>query len=212
VTRDLSSLLTKVGRIAVSSSPEGAEVSVDDLVLGATPLAEDWAVDPGAHKLDLRLAGYVPASESVEVIAGERNSVRVNLVPTATTASPIVTPLQSSQSPKANPAMVAVRESSQATVPWGWWIAAGATAGLGAGFSFLALGNGASLRDAKASLDPATQDLERYAGRTKAFALTADVLWTSALVLAGVGVYFTFFHRGAKGSAEKSANSMVFTW
>ncbi len=55
--------------ISISSQPAGAEVLVDDIVIGQTPLTAD--VLDGAHELSIRLDGYKAVQQPLLVEAGQ---------------------------------------------------------------------------------------------------------------------------------------------
>ncbi len=63
-------LLGSTNFLAVSSEPSGARVLVDGLEFGVTPFVSN-RLPAGRHLLRLELEGYLPATELVEVKAGE---------------------------------------------------------------------------------------------------------------------------------------------
>jgi hypothetical protein len=84
------------GSIAISSSPNGAEVYLDNVYQGITPMNID-SVTPGIHSLLLNLNGYQDYSSQIQVVAGQTTQVSATLqetvtpTPTPTTGSaPIV--------------------------------------------------------------------------------------------------------------------------
>src|SRR5690606_17528893 len=86
-------LLTKVGRLQIAVTPEGAELLVDGASVGRAPLAEELFVMPGSREIQAQLAGYQPARELVTLGAGESRTVSVALEP-ATSALPSPAPTQ----------------------------------------------------------------------------------------------------------------------
>ena len=68
------------GSAAITSTPPGADVTVDGRRAGRTPLAR-LALAPGSHRLTLVLAGHESWSGSVDVLAGQRAKVDVRLQP-----------------------------------------------------------------------------------------------------------------------------------
>ncbi|MCE9582533.1 MAG: FG-GAP-like repeat-containing protein [Planctomycetes bacterium] len=62
-------LVSRFGTIAVTTVPAGAEVWLQEMRLGTTPL-EDAKVPTGEHLLELRLRNYVTAQASVRVKPG----------------------------------------------------------------------------------------------------------------------------------------------
>lgn len=68
------------GGLALSSSPEGAQVFLNGKVVGQTPVVlNDLPV--GSRALVVRRDGYSPWSASVRVVAGQRTTVRATLTP-----------------------------------------------------------------------------------------------------------------------------------
>src|SRR5688500_10685309 len=57
VERHLASLRAKVGRIELVSSARGADVLVDDVVVGRIPLAELLVLNPGRRRITLSRGG-----------------------------------------------------------------------------------------------------------------------------------------------------------
>jgi PEGA domain len=198
VAKDLAMLLSKLGRIVVQVTPEDAAILIDD-----QPSAPETVVEPGAHVVAMRRDGYVTATQKVDIGAGDRSIVQTRLQPESAVSNKteaVVVPL-----------LVKPPEPSRSlsTGTIGLWIGTGAAVVLGATASGFSLYNGSELSRLKGTLDPSPTELERYAGRTKTFSIAADVLWGSAIVLAGVSMYFTFI---AKKSVTVNARGAVFQW
>jgi hypothetical protein len=75
----------QLARLAVLTTPAGAELVLDGAVLGSTPFEGD--VPAGEHRLGLRLAGHADAERTVTVTAGETRTVDVTL--TARVETPV---------------------------------------------------------------------------------------------------------------------------
>jgi PEGA domain len=67
----LKELAPKVARLEVKTQPPGADVSVDGVVAGKTPLAHPLILAPGTHTLALELPGHQPLRESVTLKGGD---------------------------------------------------------------------------------------------------------------------------------------------
>ncbi|XYH99208.1 PEGA domain-containing protein [Sorangium sp. So ce1128] len=65
----------QVGAVTVTVSLAGAEVLVDGKVVGRAPLEGEVFVEPGEHRVDARLEGYAPASQTVTVAKGGKVEV-----------------------------------------------------------------------------------------------------------------------------------------
>ncbi|MBP1928325.1 hypothetical protein J2741_000872 [Methanolinea mesophila] len=75
---------TTLGTLAISSSPSAAEVYVDNVFRGYSPLTLN-DISPGSHAITLRLAGYQDWQGNVQVSAGQTTSVQGTLIPVPTT-------------------------------------------------------------------------------------------------------------------------------
>jgi hypothetical protein len=77
---------TGTGAVAVSSNPSGAQVFVDNVYEGITPLTIP-SVQPGTHSFLIRLAGYADWQVSETVQSGQTTQI-------AATLSPVPTPTE----------------------------------------------------------------------------------------------------------------------
>ena len=69
----------------IASSPGGADVYVNNMYMGITPLSFQ-KVQPGTYTIEIRMDGYTPYSTTGQVIAGQniQLSAALSPVPTAT--------------------------------------------------------------------------------------------------------------------------------
>ena len=84
----------KVGALRVGVNPEGAEISIDGVPVGKSPLPHEVFVEPGSRTFAARLKGYAPAEVSLDVAAGSSHQVVLRLVenPTAERRQPSLVP------------------------------------------------------------------------------------------------------------------------
>ncbi len=68
--------------LSVSSQPVGSAVSIDDLLVGNTPLTS-LPVGPGSHSVRVEREGFKPWSRAIEAAAGEEASLDAVLEPAA---------------------------------------------------------------------------------------------------------------------------------
>jgi hypothetical protein len=66
--------------LSVSTVEPGADVLVDGVAVGATPV-ERLEVAPGGHRVEVRRAGHAPSVREVKLAASERARVELPLVP-----------------------------------------------------------------------------------------------------------------------------------
>ncbi len=76
---ELEELRARMGQLVVTTDVPGAEVRVDDRVVGQTPLAEPIFVLPGEHAIQATRAGLARAEERVHVDGGQIRAVRLDL-------------------------------------------------------------------------------------------------------------------------------------
>lgn len=67
------------GWLRVNTNPPFAEVRVDGILVGKTPLALGFPLSQGSHHLDLQKEGCLPMRAEFRIVTGETTSVRVAL-------------------------------------------------------------------------------------------------------------------------------------
>ncbi len=87
------------GTLSVSSSPSGAQVFLDDQLVGITPVSISTIV-PGQYGLLLKMSGYNDYINQVQIAAGRSTTASLNLTPQAvvpptSTSSPVPTQARS---------------------------------------------------------------------------------------------------------------------
>src|SRR5690606_13304966 len=83
-------MIPTTGSIVVNSTPAGAAITLDGTETSqVTPYTFD-SLTPGEHTIAVNLAGYEPASQSVNVVAGSSVTADFTLVMIPTTGSIIV--------------------------------------------------------------------------------------------------------------------------
>jgi len=78
--RDAAKARAQSGTLHIQVSVAGADVSVNGLSVGTSPLAEDIYIAPGNANVVARLDGYMLAQQAVEVAKGEARDVSLSLV------------------------------------------------------------------------------------------------------------------------------------
>ncbi|RYE92034.1 MAG: PEGA domain-containing protein [Myxococcales bacterium] len=77
--------------VDLSSTERDAQVTVDGVAAGATPLQKPLRLATGGHRVAVAKAGFVPFQVDVELRAGEARRVEAKLVAEATTGHLLVT-------------------------------------------------------------------------------------------------------------------------
>jgi hypothetical protein len=85
---ELADLLQRVGQVSIDSNLGGATVSVDDQVVGVTPLSKPVAMSAGIRKVTATHEGRSPVELHVSVVGGEATSTRLEFGPVAPPTAP----------------------------------------------------------------------------------------------------------------------------
>jgi hypothetical protein len=75
----LSSIPVKPATLHVNTSPSGAQLTVDGVQLGTTPLSIE-SITPGEHSLIISKVGYESRKEQINIASGEKKTVEYPLI------------------------------------------------------------------------------------------------------------------------------------
>lgn len=218
VQKDIEKLRSRIAKVEVVVNATDAEVSVDDVVVGKTPLAKPLLVSAGRRKITVSKGGAAPVSKTIEVAGSD--SVRVNLElaePSGGAPAPTPTPTPtdgpSAGEPPPSPggappptggATVDTESSSGATVAWV------ITAGLAVGATacgILALGASSDLQTLRDEAGTTRDELDDAQGKTETLALVTDLLGAATVVAGGVSLYLTLSGPEADKPKDEGASS-----
>ena len=179
VEQEVKALKARIGYLDVRSTPEGADLSVDDVPSGTLPLKTPLAVGTGRHRLTVTLAGHAPVTRTVDVAGQDTLKVDVPLIalrgPEAAT----------SNVPAEKP------ENRHAMTTWSW-IGYGVGAGLLAGGGItgaMALGPAS---DVRSKLYTSEADADSDRSKAKNLALVSDILLATGIVTVAATTILTF--------------------
>jgi hypothetical protein len=186
VEEEVKKLLLRVARVEIKTGADGAEVLVDDVVVGKTPLKEPVLVSIGRRKITLQKGGAVSSARFVELAGGDQTSVTLELheggaaTPTGPTPPP-VTPPPTTLPPAPPPSRT------------GLWASLATTGALTVGAvvtGVLALQSYNDTQNKLGTLGVKGSDVQSAHGKTVALAATTDVLGGLAIAMAGVTIGF----------------------
>jgi len=178
VERTLRALEARVAKVRVIANRAGAEVFVDDQVVGRTPLAGELLLSAGRHLISARMPGLPKVEHVIEIAGGETAGVELEFAPSQRAELTAAAPRRPSSPPerqdwRSNPVFIS---------------AAVATAALAAGaitMSVLTVVSDNNYEAARDTLVDADM-LEQLRAQTESRALVADVLWGATLASAAV--------------------------
>lgn len=178
VEEDLKKLAARVAKIQITSNVEGAEVLVDDVPVGKTPLHEPVLVSIGRRKVTLLKGGVISPARFVELAGGDVGNVSIELAEPK--AGPIADPQPLPPPPPPPPPSRT-----------GLWVCLGVTGALVAGTAVsggLALGARSDAQDKLNTLGAKAADIEAAHSKASKLALTADILGGAAIAMGVVSV------------------------
>jgi hypothetical protein len=193
VNVEISGLKQRIGYLDIRIDLAGAEISIDDAVVGTSPLAAPVAVSAGRHRAVITLPDHVPVARSIDV-AGQ-DTARVDIVLAAATA--VAAPAAAERS--ATPPEVS-RRPSMTTLSWIGYGIGGAMIAGAAITGTLALG---AANDVKTTVYPDEAAARSDRSRATTFAITSDALIVGSVLALATTTLLTFVlpRRGPTGNA-----------
>ncbi len=176
----LKKLEARVGKLRVSSNVEGAEILVDDVKVGVTPLAEPLLVSAGRRKVSAASGTRPVVVRKIDVAGGDDVELSLDF--------PVLEKKPSGQITLPTPSPPVERYNRMPM-----WISLVAAAGFtaGAGVSgVLALRAKDELAEQLDTFPTTAEQLDDARSKTQTLAIVADVLGVAGVLAAGVTVYF----------------------
>jgi tetratricopeptide (TPR) repeat protein len=182
VDKSIETLRTRVGYVRVLTNEPGAEILVDDELVGKAP-QDKLLVSIGSRKITVVKKGAAPQSRSVDVAVGDVQEVSF-IFELATGNS---TGTQPQPQPQPQP------EKKSSVAPIIAWTATGLLTAGAVTTGFIALDAQSSLKDAEGKLGTTRVRLDDLHSRMQTFAITTDILGGAAIIAGVAAIYFTFF-------------------
>ncbi len=205
VESSVAVLGSRVGLVRVTTSPAGADVTIDDDPVGTTPLQEPVLVSVGKRKVVASMAGRPPVLKYVEVAAGD--DVPVLLAFAATSEATTPSPATGEERPGPEAPTIAPPGHASTRKAIGW-IATGTFAAGAIVFGTLAVSEANSLAEARSELTTHAI-LDHRANLTTTFSILADSLATASIVVAcGISLYWTLSSPRFNGHGAAAARTL----
>lgn len=199
VERDIERLNGRIGYLRIKVSSSNADIAIDDVVIGRSPMDEEVLVNSGRRKVTVNGGGMSGLARMVDVAVGEHAVVALEETP----AAPSLAPPQEKPRPVAD---ASPKGTSSSSTPL--WIGLVTTGVLAAGTvvsGVVALSAKSSLDDRIASYPTTTRDVEDARDRGKTWAIVADVFGGATLVAAGVTTYLAI----TRGPAPRTQSAAL---
>jgi hypothetical protein len=194
VQKDIDMLAERTAKLTVRTNEPGANIQLDGVVIGVSPLAGPLIVDAGEHNIGVRKVGFYDRFQSITLAGRDARTVDFELV----------------KFKQDGPAVVVERRTERQIVErpgrplmWAGWAATG-TLGIGAGVAGYFRVQKAQELESKRTQYPVKQDdMQRTKRSAQTLFLAADLMGASAVVLGGISVYLTL------SSSEKAVNRVT---
>jgi hypothetical protein len=218
VDKEIKRLEQRVARIMVTTDVPSAEVSIDDDVVGFTPLAEPILINAGTRRVTVRHPDYPPRSRTLSLAGRVRETVAFSL------SQPVQPAPHSPATQEPAPPSYAEQRGATTVQPSGpaspvadqssgpdrkiliGWIATGALAAGAVVTGVLALNGNDDLaeqRERPANAD----DLDSEATRVRTLAIATDVLAVGALAAGGLSLWWTLESNGREQTTAARRSS-----
>lgn len=199
VDKDLEMLERRTAFLELTVNVPDAEVLVDDVPVGKTPLGPALLVDAGVHRIALRRPGYLQRNHQVTLAGGDRQALSLTLEKQPESKNTIV-----------------VRDrvvEDNSTLMIAGWVATGALTAGAIVTGLLGSAEAKELDDLKASnptdYDNFSERLDSTQSNASALFLASDVFSGAAIIAGGLSLWLTLSpsDSGAETAAEKPAPS-----
>jgi tetratricopeptide (TPR) repeat protein len=195
---NIKELRTRVGRLRIVTVPAGAEISIDDKVVGQTPFEKSIVVGIGQLSVRATMPGRPPVVRTVDVAAEDDVPLTIEMPePAATSGRNADSPVQLTLTdhPPATPKDYAAWRTAG-------WVATGVLAGGAITFGILADKASKDLQSARNVFPANAKTLNDNATRTRNLSIVADSLAAGAVVIGAITLFATVNARGESHSGQ----------
>lgn len=191
VQKDIERLKGRIGSLRITSNKRGAQILVDDVVVGTAPLAEPVLVGAGRHKIVATADGQTTPPKVVDVAGAE--AIEVSLALADEAAAP--RPPHASAEPHPSE-----KRGAGATV-WVPWAITGGLAVATAVTGVLALSKSSELSSDLGTPGATRAQIDDARSATRTMALVSDVLLGTTVAAGCTSLVLTLVSRPAKPQA-----------
>jgi len=232
VQKELSELAQRVAKLTIDVDVAGAQISVDDVPVGTSPLPAPLVVNSGIRLVTVRHPDYLPQTRRITLAGNVQDKVSFALVGhgaapgqdapggSATTTQSPSTPAPSSGSAPfavegslgstSAPQADRTRHHASSTAMWIGWATTGALAVGATVTGVITLSKNSKLADDRSHLEVSDAQIEDQASHVRTLAIVTDVLMAGAVVAGGVSLWLTIDHLAGKKAQAASSGARSF--
>lgn len=210
VNQELAKIRPHVAKVNLEVQGEGAEVLVDDAVIGRSPLRRTVLVNTGKHKFSAVRPGVEPATRVIPLAGQDVVSLVLDVSETPVpekkvTAAPQPRGAESTQQAPAPAVFTATEARPHSSYSWvGWTITAALGVGTGVA-GYIATRKSHDLKDLRESPGATRAALDDSERSTFRAALITDVLLGATVVAGGLSLYFTLTSHSGQAAPKDVA-------
>jgi tetratricopeptide (TPR) repeat protein len=198
VGAEIQKLEGRIAAVEVATNIDGAEVRIDEVPVGVSPLRAAVPVNAGPRRISISKTGYPPTARNVTLAGGDHVRVVIDLQPTLAARPVAVEDSKKPVQPKSTAPPIARSNNAM-------WVSLAATAVLGVGTGVSAL----LLRDAKKSFEqeldafPTTkQKIDAARSRMVRYGAFTDGFAAATVVTGALSLYFALSGGGDNGETK----------
>lgn len=205
VQKEIDRLQSRVATLRITTNVPEAEVTVDDVSVGKSPLSAPVVVSAGKRKITATLPGRPSASRVVEVAGTDSLDVRLEIAGAGEAQASADGDRGGSDEKRVEPS--GGGEGGRGALPIVLWSATGALAVATGITGVLALGASSDLSSKLDTFGATRAEVDDARSKTRTLALVTDVLLGVTVAAAGASLYFTL-SGGPESSQEAGAPSL----
>lgn len=192
VRNDMKMLEGRTAHLLVKSNVDGAEILLDEAILGKTPISEPLLVDAGEHRVSVQKSGYVTRTEPLVLAGRDESTLQIDLVEETKAqqlgqGQQFTPPSEGQKQVSFTPAAPPPRRNELLYVGWG------ATGLLVAGWAVTGYVGIKAAGDLHNQLNQPSNagELQTLKVKARGWLLASDIVGATALVTGGTTLYFT---------------------
>lgn len=191
VQAEMKKLERRVASLKVEVDVDGAEIYVDDALVGTSPMMEPVLVNAGLRRIAVRHADYNQQGRRLSIAGGDEETLSIQLK--ASNPSSLPTPPDEPREPPpvVPPPDAPPERESEGGAPWFGWVLTGVFAATAATTGVIALSANGSLADKRDSPGASADELDSESKRVRTLAIVTDVMIAATLITGGITLWLS---------------------
>jgi hypothetical protein len=200
-------LSERIGRVQVTTNVDGADIRIDDVSVGTSPLPTAVAVNVGTRRVSAFKAGAREMFRVITVAGKENLKIELRIdEPTppgsiAAVSSTKSSPTMLTGEPRSGPSRIPLILSASVALTCA--VATGV-------FGYLALDAQKKFKDQVNTFPNSKQEIEDARAQSRHYGYLADGFGAATVVSGGIALYLALTHSWSKSKSSKPSQEVVF--